>query len=91
MILLEAMLAGVPVAATPVGGVPALVTPATGWLAAGTSVPAIRQAVADAFAAPAQASSRAAHAAGGIGVERFQQYVEAHRSLYSTVLAGQGS
>lgn len=88
MIVLEAMLAGVPVAATPVGGVPALVSPETGWLARDVSAGAIQDVVMQALAQPGEAHARAARAAAIHGGERFQQYIGAHRSVYEAVTAG---
>jgi len=88
MIVLEAMLAGVPVVATPVGGVPALVSRETGWLASEVSSGAIREAVAQALAQPEEAKARAERATAIHGGERFGEYLRAHRNTYEAAVAG---
>ena len=69
-VVLEAMAAGLPVAATAVGGVPELVTPArTGWLAAPGDAPGLAAVLGRLLGNPEQcrAFGRAGRRAGGAG------------------------
>jgi glycosyltransferase involved in cell wall biosynthesis len=85
-VVLEAMAAGLPVAATAVGGLPEMVTPGrTGWLAPPGDAPALAAAVSRLLANPEEA-----RALGRAGRQRvlqdFSLKTMAHR--YETVLAG---
>ena len=87
MILLEAMHAGVPIVATPVGGVPDLLDDTTAHLAAGVTASAIADAVRAALSDPAESRRRAGRAAERLR-ERYalEPWVEAHVQLYSRLV-----
>jgi glycosyltransferase involved in cell wall biosynthesis len=61
MVLLEAMQAGVPVAAFGVGGVPAVLEGGAGWLVPPGDVPGLRSSVQAILANPEEARRRADH------------------------------
>jgi glycosyltransferase involved in cell wall biosynthesis len=92
MILLEAIHAGLPIVATPVGGVPDLLDDQAGWLAASASAGDLRTALAAALADPAESQVRAARAKARL-LERHSstQWVERHLALYGQVLAGRAA
>jgi glycosyltransferase involved in cell wall biosynthesis len=87
MILLEAMHAGVPIVATPVGGVPDLLDETTARLTTAVSASAIAAAVRAALSDPAESRRRAGRAAERIR-ERYalEPWVEAHLELYGKVM-----
>jgi glycosyltransferase involved in cell wall biosynthesis len=85
-VMLEAMAVGTPVVAADVSGVRRAIAaaddrPAAGWIVPPDDVPALREALADALAAPADASARAAEARWRVehwfGVERMVDECEA--------------
>lgn len=92
MILLEAMHAGVPIVATRVGGVPALLDETTAWLAQDTSPPAIREAVHAALANPGESRRRAANARERLA-QRYatEPWVQRHMALYQSLARPQGA
>lgn len=85
--LLEAMVAGVPVVATAVGGVPDLVSPETGVLVPPADPRALAAAIRDAFEHPERAAKRAA--AARLDAERelaVDDWAERYGQVYGAAL-----
>lgn len=87
MILLEAGAAGVPVVATPVGGVPDALGADGGWLAKSTDPAAIARAIGEALAQPAERVRRADALQRRLSTrEREENWVDAYDALYLEAL-----
>jgi len=88
MVLFEAMDAGVPVAATAVGGVPDVVGPAHAWLLPPEDPAALAHALAEIHSDPRESVRRATAARSQL-IERFglEAWLDAHESLYRSLNA----
>jgi glycosyltransferase involved in cell wall biosynthesis len=88
MVLLEATGAGVPVVAFAVGGIPEVLTDASGWLVPPLDVEALAASLSAAASDPAPRVSRATAAHKAL-VQRFSasQWVAAHEALYARLRA----
>ena len=88
MILLEAGTAGVPVVATPVGGVPDALGEDGGWLTESTDPTAIAKAIDAALAQPAERARRAGVLRERIRTrDREENWVDRYDALYVDALA----
>lgn len=87
MIVLEAGAAGVPIVATPVGGVPDALGEDGGWLAESTDPGAIARAIDDALAQPAERARRAGVLQRRLlARERDENWVDRYDALYAEAL-----
>ena len=87
MILLEAGAAGIPVVATPVGGVPDALGADGGWLSESTDPAAIARAIAAALAQPAERARRAEVLQHRLRTrEREENWVDRYDALYQEAL-----
>jgi len=89
MILLEAMWAQVPIVATAVGGVPAVISASDAALCPPGDVQAIAGALTDVVTRPAEARARAAAANARVATEySYEGWLDKHELLYGRVLRG---
>jgi glycosyltransferase involved in cell wall biosynthesis len=89
MVLLEAVLAQVPIVTTAVGGVPAMVSASEAALCPPGDVQAIAAALTDVFARPAEAQARAAAANARVATEYcYESWLDNHELLYRRALGG---
>jgi glycosyltransferase involved in cell wall biosynthesis len=86
MNVLEAIVAGVPVVGTAVGGVPDLLNDGAGWLTPPENPAALAAAMRDALTNPAERATRAARATIRLDAPaRAAAWLDAHRALYDTL------